>query len=96
MVFEGRAYRWYALIWGHCVCSGECFGERRGLIIGLECFASQQSKWLHIEGKQEQAIDVYEAPEFILLRSILRHRISTACGEIRQILSVTLYNNNIL
>ena len=53
MVFEGRAYRWYALVWGHGVCSGEYLGERRGLIIGFECFASQQSKWLHSDRTQE-------------------------------------------
>lgn len=61
MVFEGRAYRWYVLIWGHGVCSGKYLGERRGLIIGIKSFASQQSKWLHIEGTPEQANDVDES-----------------------------------
>ena len=59
MAFEGRAYRWYALIWGHGVGSDEYSRERRGLIIEFECFGCQQSKWLHDERKSEQAIDVY-------------------------------------
>lgn len=55
---QGRTDGWYALIWGHGVCSCDESWEGRGLIIGLERCPGCESKRLHYELEDEQSIEV--------------------------------------
>lgn len=59
-------------------------------MIGFECCSGCEPKCFHNVGKEEQAIEVYEAPPSRQLRSTMRHcspQKGVGCGENPRILS---------
>lgn len=55
---RGRTDGWYALVWGHGVCSCDDSWQGRGLIIELERRPGCESKRFHHGSEDEQAINL--------------------------------------